>query len=417
MGSKRSMLLNGLGELLTDLVPKRRGFFDLFCGTGSVAGYVAQRFHTSVCAGDLQKYAVALAACQIEQTAVFSATEIGQDWIQAAKFWLDERRNLIDPALLLRPASEGLEDWRFAVLEARRLCVELPAEFSLARAYGGHYYSPHQAISLDALRATLPAQQRGAALAALIDAASTCAAAPGHTAQPFGISDSALPHLANAWSRDVSSSALSALSKIARLQANVPGRAVKSDALELTNELDEGDLAFIDPPYSEVQYSRFYHVLEAVAEGFAPEVSGVGRYPEIGLRPQSKFSLLTQSAQAFDDLMLGVAASGADAIVTFPSNEASNGLSGDLVEAISAQYFHVKTKKIASLFSTMGGNAISRHARQAQLSLFCTLLLGSDSQAPRRWQRNCIGSCARCEENDLEQPIAEYSMVNAARLP
>lgn len=363
------MLLNGLGELLTDLVPERKRFFDLFCGTGSVAGYVAQRFHTSVCAGDLQQYAVALAACQVEQTAVFSAAEIGQRWVQSAQLWLDDRRHAIDPALLLKPSSGSLEEWRSAVLEARRLCVQLPIEFSLTRAYGGHYYSPHQATSLDALRATLPVQQQGAALAALIDAASTCAAAPGHTAQPFGVSDSALPHLANAWSRDVSSSALSALSRIACSHANVAGRAVKSDALELTNELEEGDLAFIDPPYSEVQYSRFYHVLEAVAEGGASEVSGVGRYPDIGLRPQSKFSRLTQSAQAFDDLMLGVAASGADAIITFPSNEASNGLSGDLVEAISAQYFHVKTKKIASLFSTMGGNSISRHARQATTEL------------------------------------------------
>lgn len=363
------MLLNGLGELLTDLVPTKNNFFDLFCGTGSVAGYVAQRFHTSVCAGDLQQYAVALAACQVEQTSAFSAADVGERWIRSAQIWLDERCDAIDPVLLLKPVDRSLKEWRSAVEQARRLCVQLPIEFSLTRAYGGHYYSPHQATSLDALRATLPIEHRSAALAALIDAASTCAAAPGHTAQPFGVTDSALPHLANAWSRDVSSCALSALSRIACSRANVAGRAVKSDALELTSELEEGDLAFIDPPYSEVQYSRFYHVLEAVAQGGAPAVSGIGRYPDIGLRPQSKFSRLTQSAQAFDELMLGVAASGADAIVTFPSNEASNGLSGDLVEAISSQYFHVKTRKIASLFSTMGGNSVSRNARQATTEL------------------------------------------------
>lgn len=373
MGSKRAMLRNGLGELLTELVPSRERFFDLFCGAGSVAGYVAQRFSVPVYACDLQTYAVALTACQVEQTAPFAHEDVGEGWIAAAAQWMDAYSDDWQRANLMRPSGASFDAWRSAVKDARDFCSNLPDAFPTARAYGGYYYSPVQAMVLDSLRASLPSAHRTAALAALIDAASSCAAAPGHTAQPFGTKDSALPHLAAAWEKDVSLVCLEALKRNASIKAKVGGQVSHSDAVSLTQKLTRRDVAFIDPPYSEVQYSRFYHVLESISRGSVGDVSGVGRYPAIASRPQSKFCLVTKSAEAFDELMLGVASSGADALVTFPAQDASNGLSGDLVEAISGQYFKVKTRKVTSLFSTLGGNAVSRHARKTATELILHL--------------------------------------------
>ena len=53
---------------------------------------------------------------------------------------------------------------------------------------------------------------------------------------------------------------------------------------------------------------------------------------------------------------------------------ASNGLSGTLVEAISDQYFCVRTRKVASTFSTLGGNAVLRTARQNATELILHLV-------------------------------------------
>lgn len=369
MGSKRSMLRNGLGDLLETLVPAKSGFYDLFCGSASVAGHVAQRFNIPVRAGDLQKYAVILAASQIEQVESFDALEVWKDWMAGSTVWLFNVNKNIEPPPPLPDVRENTREWRAAVAASREYCADLPSSFSLARAYGGYYFSPRQAITIDALRQNLPSGYEVPTLASLIDAASSCTASPGHTAQPFGTKDSALPHLAAAWNKDILNVAAAVLKRISGTKANVQGRAVQGDALVLAESMTEGDLAFIDPPYSEVQYSRFYHVLEAIAQGSIGEVGGVGRYPTLCERPQSLFSRITRSADAFDTLMLSVAASGAEAIVTFPSNEASNGLSGELVEAISNQYFYVKTKKIASLFSTLGGNDINRKARQSTTEL------------------------------------------------
>jgi adenine-specific DNA-methyltransferase len=185
MGSKRAMLRNGLGELLTELVPEKERFFDLFCGTGSVAGYVAQRFHAPVYAGDLQQYAVTLAASLVERTDHFVSGVIATKWIEDARQWLEAQGSYWQQATQLRPVDSTNCAWRAAVASVREFCGDLPSTFPIARAYGGYYYSPVQAMELDALRISLPSHQYTAALAALIDAASSCAAAPGHTAQPF----------------------------------------------------------------------------------------------------------------------------------------------------------------------------------------------------------------------------------------
>lgn len=370
MGSKRAMLSNGLGELLHDTVGSGRDFHDLFCGTAAVASYVASNFPVRVYATDLQAYAVALAACQLETDVHINAEELFAKWTRSAAGWLQDRQiENTAPS----PNSDSISVWRSFVRRTRARCADAPEECVITRAYGGYYYSEEQARTLDAFRSTLPDDHRFTALAALISAASNCAAAPGHTAQPFGLSDSSLPHLRSAWRKDVSSAVRSLLPQFAQKVALVPGTAYVADALSQTMRMCEGDLAFIDPPYSEVQYSRFYHVLESLAKGAVGPVSGQGRYPPISDRPQSDFCRKSSSIDAFNDLMLGVAAAGAEAIITFPAGTASNGLTGSMVEAISSQYFVVRQRKVSSVFSTLGGNVTMRAARKDATELLLHL--------------------------------------------
>jgi adenine-specific DNA-methyltransferase len=61
--------------------------------------------------------------------------------------------------------------------------------------------------------------------------------------------------------------------------AQRPGTVKVADANQAARGLQESDLVFIDPPYSGVQYSRFYHVLETIADGGRGPVTEVGRYP------------------------------------------------------------------------------------------------------------------------------------------
>jgi hypothetical protein len=227
----------------------------------------------------------------------------------------------------------------------------------ITKAYGGHYFSPTQAVWIDSLRASLPTTEpvRMSALAGLIQAASQCAAAPGHTAQPFQPTRTAKPFLIEAWSRDVLKQTKVAFDGLAGIFARTCGSSEVADANDAAHELREGDLAFIDPPYSGVQYSRFYHVLETIALGASEKVTGVGRYPPPEARPHSSYSLITESKEKLDQLLKTIADRGARAVLTFPDHQCSNGLSGLLVRTVAAKHFGIERGSVRSQFSTLGG--------------------------------------------------------------
>src|SRR4029077_6397731 len=193
MGSKRAMLQNGLGEVLKRQTKSRHRFVDLFSGSGAVAIHVARKTKIPVVAWDIQRYSAILANAVIARQNHFSWKRSWDAWNRRARKYCRSYR-APDVTKVTRANVEELRAW----CSRRRTSP-------ITRAYGGHYFSARQAMQLDALRATLPDgnRSRTIALAALIRAASRCAAAPGHTAQPFQPTRSGRKHLADAWKKKV----------------------------------------------------------------------------------------------------------------------------------------------------------------------------------------------------------------------
>jgi adenine-specific DNA-methyltransferase len=378
MGSKRWMLRNGLGHLIQEEIKTSERFIDLFTGSGAVAQFAATAKHSiEVRAYDLQLFSVVLADAVIARDSVLNSAEIWQAWHRAATQHL--RSHGRDTAAFTTIPSPG--KFTRAHVEGVREQCEMDSDFHVTAAYGGHYFSQAQALWLDALRATLPKSplSRTSALAALIRAASQCAASPGHTAQPFQPTRSAKRFIYEAWQRDIVSITKQALEDISAVHANEPGGAKKDDANAAASHLKEGDLVFMDPPYSGVHYSRFYHVLETIAAGQRQEVSGIGRYPPPAKRPRSRYSVASESTEALDDLLKKIAAKGARGLLTFPEHDCSNGLSGEIVEMTAAKYFKVQRKSVKNRFSTLGGTksatgiGYGREARQMANELIFVL--------------------------------------------
>lgn len=372
MGSKRSMLTNGLGEALSASIPSSHRFFDLFTGSGAVAAHVAQRYQVPVFAYDLQSYAVGLAGAVVERGSTTHADRWTLPWIAKAAATVTAS-SIYSRAAAIQEAITSQGDHALAT-RARELCAQAPA-LSLTRAYGGYYFSPLQALVLDGLRSTLPKGEARSkvALAALIQTASHIAASPGHTAQPFAATATAGPYLIEAWQRDALRAVNNFTQKIDPMFALLKGESRVSDATQAAARLSEGDLAFLDPPYSSVHYSRFYHVLESLARGEVGDVSGSGRYPEISQRPSSDYSTPTRARAAIEDLFSAIASRGASAIVTFPAGRASNGLSGDIMKDVADEHFQIVEAKVTSRFSTLGGDRKHREARQDTSELILTL--------------------------------------------
>jgi adenine-specific DNA-methyltransferase len=368
MGSKRVMLKNGLGDLLNLEVPKSSRFVDLFAGSGAVSGHVAQKFPIPVLACDLQEYSIVLARSLISPK---GNHDIAKEW----KHWL-ARARMKFPA---RTPPSAFPMTKARVKATRDWCAK--QKLPITQAYGGHYYSAQQALWLDALRLTIPTKKpiATAALAALIQAASQCAAAPGHTAQPFQPTRTAKQFLSEAWKRSILKYVERNFLLNFERPAQKQGIARKMDANQAAKGLKSSDLVFIDPPYSGVQYSRFYHVLETVALGRCGMVTGVGRYPSSEERPQSKYSLKTESENAMRELFRSLAKRKVRAIVTFPNHECSNGLSGKQVASLAESFFRVSETSVKSRFSTLGGtgddsvNSVGRAARHKAEELLLML--------------------------------------------
>lgn len=369
MGSKRTMLQNGLGELLGHEVSDALRFVDLFAGSGSVAIHVAQKFPIPVLAFDLQSYSAVLTVAVVGRQTSLHWQPVWEEWLRRATVQFNTHRV---------PTKAKLTQ---ALVAEFRAWGNGQAGLPITKAYGGHYFSPRQAVWIDALRASLPSSEpaKTVALAALIQAASQCAAAPGHTAQPFQPTRTAKRFIEEAWGKDIVGKTKAVFELLSQQFAQRPGKATVADANQAARNLQEGDLAFIDPPYSGVHYSRFYHVLETIAHGSCGVVTGVGRYPAREFRPRSKYSVGSESAEVLDDLLKTVASRGARAILTFPDHDCSNGLSGNSVRGLAAKHFHVREQQVASTFSTLGGtgddrsNEAGRSARRDAQELMLVL--------------------------------------------
>lgn len=364
MGSKNYMLSNGLGNLIIDQSKHYNTFFDLFCGSASVTWFAAKNIKNKIISGDLQSYSVNLANAVLLRNKPIIYNKLILEWISNAKNLYPHRE--------LDMKTENQIDF---VLNARKYCKRNSKNGIITKSYGGYYFSKEQSLMFDYLLKTIPEREpyKSIAKSALIIAASNCAASPGHTAQPFQPTKSSIKYIYEAWNKDVFLYIQRSVKDIFEKFANERSKAYTLDATKLTDKVKEGDLVFLDPPYSGVHYSRFYHVLETISRGKCSKVFGRGRYPIIEERPKSEFSLRSGSINELNNLLKKISEKKASAIITFPAGECSNGLSGDLVKTISKKYFKVKKDIIKGRFSTLGGNKINRPARKESAELILLL--------------------------------------------
>lgn len=360
MGSKNTMLKNGLGELLLDQCPKSNNFFDLFSGSAAVGRYVGENTNSKVYSCDLQTYSYFLSKAITGRNEALSINQIVdlKKWIRYAKVYQTKFRNQL----------EYKQTQKF-VLENRKLSKQ--SKSYLVKAYGGHYYSYDQILVIDYLMRNLPQEEiiRDIAMASLIETASYCAASPGHTAQPFQPKGNGLIAIMDAWKRDPIIQIEKLIDIYAKRHAKVIGESFIGDSLTFLEKVSEGDLLFLDPPYSGVHYSRFYHVLESISRRDIAEVSGRGRYPAPEERPKSDYSMRGKSQLSLNTLFETISEKKAKAIITFPNGDCSNGLSGTIVKEIANKHFKVTKELIKGRFSTLGGNNMNRPARHASEEL------------------------------------------------
>src|SRR5579872_531341 len=86
----------------------------------------------------------------------------------------------------------------------------------------------------------------------------------------------------------------------------------------LAKQKEKPSVIYADPPYTDDQYSRYYHIFETLILYDYPQISGAGLYRPNRFR--TPFSLKSRAAQAFEDLVGSAAKTGADLVLSYPTN-------------------------------------------------------------------------------------------------
>lgn len=369
MGAKHHMLRNGLGQAIRQQAEQADRFVDLFAGSAAVTWFAAATGSVSVLSVDLQEFSGTLARAVLARPRPSDPATFGRRWLARVRRSILSDSDAPTAADLSKPVTPR------DVEAARAFCGNRSGRSVVSGNFGGHYLSPQQALILDHMLAELPAagHNHDAYVAAMIIGASRCVSAPGHTAQPFQPSPTALPHIRACWRRDPLEETERALVDLATRYASRGGTTIIDDAVVVARNLNPTDLVFVDPPYSAVQYSRFYHVYEAMATQRCGHVQGAGRYPPLAERPQSDFSKRSSSHPALETLLLALAERECAVLMTFPEHECSNGLSGEAVLALARKHFKTEVEPVTHSFSTMGGSRDGRPARVEKRELILSL--------------------------------------------
>jgi len=353
MGAK-TRLLDALDGAIAPLLARAgsRGraphLVDLFAGTGVVGARFADR--ARVTANDAQAYAAVVAASLLTP-----ATGLSRRAPRVLERARDEAHRLLAPhEENLRAERSFLERHAAGADVARGYRAFLEAEIAAqdpareAREGGGAvlssyrnvYFGIAQAALLDGLRSAIddePERLRTGLTAALLFAASRATSGTAHFAQPRALTkDSEVRALLERRAIDIEAlfrARARVLDEAApRILAPRENRVQRGPADDLLASLAPGDadVVYADPPYTQDNYSRFYHVLETLAAGRAPALALDargrllrGRYPALGDRFLSGFCAQGEVVGAFRRTTALVAERGAALVWSYSS---TNGL-------------------------------------------------------------------------------------------
>lgn len=347
LGSKLRVL-DEIASAASALVRPGAQVVDLFTGTTVVAQHLASA-GAPVTAVDTQRYAELFGFALLGVERACNETLDGQEIVDAAlgmdaataECW--RKASEAENHALDRSDAEALRSLYEALPLAWR-SVGGSEPFSICTVYAGTYFGVRQALEIDFLRRSirqlgqegrLSPWQSSAAMTGLMHAASmTVHSAGKHFAQPLRHGSGNVRFLDARLIADRSISVTDSFIEGCRRVSANPFRsthghgAIRAAAEEYVfDRKDAPQLYYLDPPYTAQQYSRFYHVLETLAEDGAPKIPLGGRVTS-GLYPtgryKSAFSSRRSAPKAMEALLIEIARRGAAALISYSASAAGS---------------------------------------------------------------------------------------------
>lgn len=348
LGSK-VRVLDEIRTAVAELASHKAHVVDLFTGTTVVAQALASDGY-KVTAVDTQSYAETFgnALLGVDRTSgetiifeqlseKFDQKMATADYAQWSEAMEREDKAVADQDVsALRLLYEELPlSWR-----SQRFSSKVPPMTSV---YAGNYFGIRQTLTLDMLHSMctqlvadkrLSLWQQAAAKTAIMHAASIAVHSAGkHFAQPLKTTSDNARFLNRRLLSDRRESIVRRFEEGCQSVSSIPfythdaHRSVRGAAESVVGDIGTQQLYYLDPPYTAQQYSRFYHLLETLADDGVPKIPAdapitSGLYPEN--RYKSAFSARSKAPAAFASLVGAIAKQGASAIISYSASSASS---------------------------------------------------------------------------------------------
>lgn len=348
LGSK-VRVLDEIRTAVAELASPKARVVDLFTGTTVVAQALASDGY-KVTAVDTQSYAE-----------TFGTALLGVDRKAGENITFDGLREQFDEEMAAPDYakwSEAMDREDIAIADQdasalRLLYEELPLSWRqpgstsktppMTSVYAGNYFGIRQTLTLDMLHSMctqlvakkrLSLWQQAAAKTAIMHAASIAVHSAGkHFAQPFKTTSDNTHFLDRRLLSDRRENIFRRFAEGCQSVSSTPfyshdaHRSVRGAAENIVGDIGTQQLYYLDPPYTAQQYSRFYHLLETLADDGVPKIPTdvpltSGLYPKN--RYKSAFSARSKAPAAFASLVGAIAKQGASAVISYSASSASS---------------------------------------------------------------------------------------------
>jgi adenine-specific DNA-methyltransferase len=380
MGTKHD-LADHVAEVIAGCRPGR--LLDAFAGMGAVADAHAER--RQVWTNDVQHFAYLASRCRfIDPRGSLPAPrmrELVTPMYRQNMRLLEEQNEKIWAATGKLPGASTFDEFKLLFDRvSNENIVHEGAYACFTATYANAYFSLTQCAEIDSVRCAIDTLRgRGLltqgefewGLLALGHAALRVANTTGHFAQFLTPSAKNFRRVAKQFGRSVFDQWLSSLTTLkpsGTAEWRSSNLATRSDCDALLKTIgSSGDVGVVycDPPYTDDQYSRFYHVWETLVLNDYPTVTDAGLYrPD---RFTTPFSLRSKVAGAFETLVKEVASTGADLVLSYPSNGLLHDVGANPLDLLRTAYPNAElVAQIEHSHSTMGASKGSASASVAE---------------------------------------------------
>ncbi len=370
MGTKHN-LAPKVREAISKCQPGR--VLDAFAGMGAVAEALAGR--RQVWTNDIQHFAQLAAACRLADPAgpvgAKKLAKMAQPLFQEN---LASLRSQNSKGMALVKRSLDATDFKAftsAATEASELIPMHRGAFGcFLKTYSHGYFSLEQSAQIDSIRyalallkgqGLLSTSQFDWGIVALGHAMLRVANTTGHFAQYLTANQSNYLRVIKQHQRDIWDEWILSVCHLRPVgtrkwrEGNFTTRSNATSLLGQTEYKNAAQVVYCDPPYTDDQYSRYYHVWETLVLYDYPTTSGQGRY-----RPgrfTTDFSLVSRVESAFIKLVDDVSQIGADLVLSYPSNGLLHSAGSCPLDIIRSRYPNARIEtEISHNHSTMGAS-------------------------------------------------------------